>query len=47
MRVLFLERATRSGQTGYVAILDTVAIPRVTGDAEVISVNLNSIAPQG
>src|SRR5260370_19077652 len=26
MRVLFLERATRSGQTGYVAIVDTVAI---------------------
>jgi hypothetical protein len=26
MRVLFLERATRSGHTGYVAILHTVAI---------------------
>ncbi len=26
MRVLFLEKATRSGHTGYVAILDTVAI---------------------
>jgi hypothetical protein len=32
--VLFLERATRSGHTGYVAILDTVAIAssdRLTG----------------
>src|SRR5258708_7246945 len=26
MRVLFLERATRSGQTGYVGIVDAVAI---------------------
>src|SRR5258708_23440674 len=26
MRVLFLERATSRGQTGYVAIVDTVAI---------------------
>jgi hypothetical protein len=31
MRVLFLERATRSGHTGYVAILDTVAIASSDG----------------
>jgi hypothetical protein len=32
MRVLFLETATRSGHTGYVAILNTVAI--APSDAE-------------
>jgi hypothetical protein len=33
MRVLFLERATRSGHTGYVAILHTVAIAPSDGQA--------------